>query len=699
MNKKKLNQLTSNDPYLPLEKNNSQESKKLISRESAKMGKEMKKYQHFEKFYEEFKELNSAPTQDTTLETRYGLLTLAKSTRGNNITLFFTKRNGKKKELIDIYDLDKSGKSSVIEYLAPSPDDSIVAFQLQKADEEFTTLYLVNILTGDIIDQPISNVRDTPILWRSTSTFFYVREVPVNEKGAVSERVFSHVIGSKITKDTLIYGEGNSPEKFLHIDLSDDYKYLLITEIHGAQDDNEVLLAYLAPHKNKPIKIKKIWSYQKHLSMTTLHGRDGIIYGLRKSPAHGGELYLYDASINEDWKLLLKGPESEEITDFTLSNKYIFIETSKDTLSKLYRSKISSPCDLEPIILPYEGVISGLTHNDTKPGNVTFLFENGSTPPREYIYNERSKNIRNRYQDVVTEYEENITFKQIQIPVKGYGYITANLLYRSDQELSNLSTMFYIYGGFSDILKPEYRTSPMLWAHHGGLWVDLHIRGGAEQGEKHHIAAIKEKKINGLSDIITGVNYLIEQGYAAPDKIGIRGASNGGLLSAIAMIKRPDLFKAVISESGPLDMIRYPLGGMGKNWIEEYGDPTDAQQYPFLERLSPYHNIAKVIYPKTLFATFAKDERVPNWHGFKMVAKLNKESLNPQDIYHYHGLNSGHSGGVAEEEDYYDALSLAFAAHYLKLPLDPKGSPEPKLVDVELPFESDLPSEKIKPLS
>ena len=82
-------------------------------------------------------------------------------------------------------------------------------------------------------------------------------------------------------------------------------------------------------------------------------------------------------------------------------------------------------------------------------------------------------------------------------------------------------------------------------------------------------------------------------GAAAPRRrVAIEGGSNGGLLVGAVMVQRPDLFDAVICRVPVADMLRYHLFTVGRFWIPEYGCADEADDFPFLLRYSPYHNVA-----------------------------------------------------------------------------------------------------------
>ena len=65
------------------------------------------------------------------------------------------------------------------------------------------------------------------------------------------------------------------------------------------------------------------------------------------------------------------------------------------------------------------------------------------------------------------------------------------------------------------------------------------------------------KKQNVFDDFIAAAEYLVRERYTRPQKLGIHGRSNGGLLVGAALTQRPELFGAALPAVGVLDMLRY----------------------------------------------------------------------------------------------------------------------------------------------
>jgi prolyl oligopeptidase len=113
------------------------------------------------------------------------------------------------------------------------------------------------------------------------------------------------------------------------------------------------------------------------------------------------------------------------------------------------------------------------------------------------------------------------------------------------------------------------------------------------------------------------------------------------------MTQRPELFKVAIPQVGVLDMLRFHKFTIGYAWATEYGRSDNAEQFPYLYKYSPLHNLKKgVNYPATLITTADHDDRVVPAHSFKFAAALQEvnSGVNPSLIRIE--TNAGHGGGM-----------------------------------------------------
>ncbi len=210
-------------------------------------------------------------------------------------------------------------------------------------------------------------------------------------------------------------------------------------------------------------------------------------------------------------------------------------------------------------------------------------------------------------------------------------------------------TVLYGYGGFQISMTPFYSGGwGTTWLQRGGVFVVANIRGGGEFGPTWHQSAIKQNKQKSYDDFAAVAEDLIKAGITKSQHLGIMGGSNGGLLVGAVMVQRPELFGAVVCSVPLLDMQRYHKLLAGNSWMAEYGNPDKADEWAYISQYSPYHNVKKgVKYPKVLFATSTRDDRVHPGHARKMAARMLEQG---HDVLYFENIEGGHGGASNNEQ-------------------------------------------------
>ncbi len=227
-------------------------------------------------------------------------------------------------------------------------------------------------------------------------------------------------------------------------------------------------------------------------------------------------------------------------------------------------------------------------------------------------------------------------------------------------------TLLYGYGGFEVSMTPGYQAlTGAAWLEKGGVYVVANIRGGGEFGPPWHQAALKEKRHKAYEDFIAVGEDLVRRQITSPSHLGIMGGSNGGLLMGNMLTMRPDLWRAVVCQVPLLDMQRYHKLLAGASWMAEYGNPDEPKEWDFIRTFSPYHNLKPdAKYPRTLFTTSTRDDRVHPGHARKMVARMKEQG---HDVIYYENIEGGHGGAADNKQSAFMwALAYTFLWNELK---------------------------------
>ena len=123
------------------------------------------------------------------------------------------------------------------------------------------------------------------------------------------------------------------------------------------------------------------------------------------------------------------------------------------------------------------------------------------------------------------------------------------------------------------------------------------------------------------------------------------------------------LYAVCLPAVGVMDMLRYHKFTIGWGWAVEYGSSENEEQFDYIYKYSPLHNIREgVKYPATLVTTADHDDRVVPAHSFKFAAQMQHCQAGDAPVLIRIESNAGHGAGkptskrIAEEADTYSFL-------------------------------------------
>ncbi|WP_172119237.1 prolyl oligopeptidase family serine peptidase [Actinomyces faecalis] len=209
--------------------------------------------------------------------------------------------------------------------------------------------------------------------------------------------------------------------------------------------------------------------------------------------------------------------------------------------------------------------------------------------------------------------------------------------------------LLHAYGGFGHVTGPRYE--PVMgkaWLEAGGTYVLACVRGGGEYGPAWHEAGRLAARHHVVEDLEAVVDSLHTRGVASPSSLTVSASSAGALGVGALMCRRPHHVGAVVLEAPLTDLGRYPHLLAGASWIGELGDPDDPQQWTWIRKLSPLHQVSTgVRYPPLLVLASSHDDRVHPWHARALVHRL--EELG-QPVWYEETTEGGHHSGVTSAQ-------------------------------------------------
>lgn len=531
--------------------------------------------------------------------------------------------------VLDPNALSPDGSVSLAQY-APSPDARLLAYAIAAGGADWETVHVRSLTTGEDLPDAISWVRFSDLSWTHDSKgFFYSRypEPPKNkvlEAALTGHAVYYHRLGTPQADDLLIYQRVDHPSWIVNATVSDDGRYVFLRTYRGADNNNqlhyiELELAH-APNLLAPIRplVETL-----DAEYTPIGNYQSRLYLRSDKDAPNRRVLAIDLERPDpgEWKVVV-AEQSHAIENAAVVGGRVIVHCLVDVQSHLKMFTLDGHPAGE-IALPGIGAVSGL-YGRSDQYEMWFSFSSPLSPVTVYRY-DLDSNARFAFEAPdppidASAFETHALFATSKDGTRVPFFLTCKKGLARD---GRHPTMVYGYGGFSISVLPGYRSDVPAWLELGGVFVSVNLRGGAEYGERWHKAGYLDRKQNVFDDCIAVAEHLVAERYTSPERLGIMGGSNGGLLVGAVMEQRPDLFGVALPAVGVMDMLRYDRFTGGKLWATEYGSSSDPAQFAFLIKYSPLHNVTPgTCYPATLVTTADHDDRVVPSHSFKFTAAL-----------------------------------------------------------------------------
>ncbi|CAG8661791.1 16803_t:CDS:2, partial [Dentiscutata heterogama] len=135
----------------------------------------------------------------------------------------------------------------------------------------------------------------------------------------------------------------------------------------------------------------------------------------------------------------------------------------------------------------------------------------------------------------------------------------------------------------------------------------------------------------------------------------------------------PELFGAAVADVGVMDMLRFHKFTIGHAWRSDYGDPDKKEDFEYIYKYSPVHNVQSIKpYPAVLLTTSDHDDRVVPLHSYKLIAQLQYVvKNNPNPLMIRIETKAGHGSGkptkkrIDEATDKYSFIALSLDAKWV----------------------------------
>jgi prolyl oligopeptidase len=547
-------------------------------------------------------------------------------------------------------------------------DGKLMAYSVSSAGSDWLEWRVRDLDTAKDLPDVIKWSKFSDASWLKDGTgFFYSRYDAPAEGQAYSgvnkyHKVYFHRIGTTQDQDPLVYARPDQPDWGFGATVTEDGRFLVITQWEGTNRENRVFVRDLSKEGSaiEPFLDEFDAKYD-------VVGNDGTrFYVVTDKDAGRNRLVAIDLAKPDaaDWTTLIPEPAGRDVLSgaLMLGDRFL-VELRTDAHETLRVHGLDGALERE-VPLPAIGSLGGISAR-RRDAEAFYAFTSFTYPTTIFRYEPQSGGSTVFKQPQVAFSPGDYEVKQVFYASKDGTQVPMFIVGRKGLARSGAApTLLYGYGGFDISLTPAFSPALIAWLEMGGLFAQPNLRGGGEYGKEWHDAGRLANKQNVFDDFIAAAEYLIEEGYTSSSKLAINGGSNGGLLVGAAITQRPDLFAAAVPQVGVMDMLRFHKFTIGWAWTSDYGSSETKEGFDVLIKYSPLHNIRPgVKYPAMLVTTGDHDDRVVPAHSHKFTAALQAAQAGEAPILTRIETRAGHGAGkpttkqIEEKADIYAFLA------------------------------------------
>jgi prolyl oligopeptidase len=527
-----------------------------------------------------------------------------------------------------------------------SNDSRYLGYGVSSSGSDWKEFYVLDLNTHQLLNDHIQWIKFSGMAW--TENGFYYSTFPKPDEGDElsgtneNSKVFYHELGTDQNTDILIFADPENPRHSPYVSTTDDNQFLILYQTKGTHG-NTVAIQDLNNPDSPFISVVSDFDGEHGI----IHNNGNTFYMMtdRNSPKKRLVSFTLNNSDISHWIDIL--PESEHtLQSVSFAGDKLIAIYMVDAQDKAFVHTQNGEF-IQDVELPAPGSLGGFGGKKYSK-EVFYSFETFNQPRTIYRFDLTSLTSETYQTSGVTFSPEEYVTSQSFYPSKDGTQIPLFITHKKDIELDNSNpTLLYAYGGFNISMQPFFSTGNIVLLENGGVYALACLRGGGEYGDAWHKGGMLENKQNVFDDFIAGAEYLIHSGYTSPEKLAVRGGSNGGLLIGAVINQRPELFKVAFPAVGVMDMLRYHQFTIGWAWAVEFGSSDDPEHFQNLYSYSPLHNInSEAIYPATMVTTADHDDRVVPAHSFKYTAALQeKRGDNPNPLLIRIETKAGHGAG------------------------------------------------------
>ncbi|MCE7032073.1 S9 family peptidase [Lysobacter sp. GX 14042] len=532
-----------------------------------------------------------------------------------------------------------------------SQDNRLLAWAEDDVGRRQYVIRVKDIATGEVLDDEIRGVSANLVWADDNRTLFYVENDP---ETLLTVRVKKHVLGTPASDDVLVYEE-HDDSFYMGIGRTRDDRFICIgvestvsSETRCTPADNPGEFRVLAA-RERDVEYDADHHGGRWVIRTNAPGPDG-------TPAANFKLMTApsDATSRAQWQEWIGHDEDVFIGGFELFDGFTAIDERSGGLERI-RLLSGAPGQAagaaEYVKADETAYSMGLSTNSEPDTDwLRYSYTSLTTPATTYELNTRTGERRTLKQQPVIGYDpDQYTTERVWVTARDGVKVPVSLVYRNGfQKDGTAALLQYGYGSYGASMDPSFNLPVVSLLDRGMVYAIAHIRGGQEMGRKWYDDGKLMAKKNSFTDFIDVTRGLVEQGYAAPDRVAAYGGSAGGLLVGAVANMAPDDYAVILSQVPFVDVVTTMLDAsipLTTNEYDQWGNPeTSVEAYEYMLSYSPYDNLEAKAYPAMFVGTGLWDSQVQYWEPAKYVARLRDLDTSEAPVLFRTNMDAGHGG-------------------------------------------------------
>ncbi len=521
-----------------------------------------------------------------------------------------------------------------------SPDGRLLAWTEDTNGRRQYVIRLRDLESGQVLPDVISGVAPELVWAADSRTLVYVENDP---ETLLSKRVKAHRLGDTPATDALLYEEADD-SYYLGIARSRDERYLLVHASSTVSD--EVRYAPLqAPHA-----LRVLCPRERGLEYDADHLGGRWVIRTNADGATNFKLVTAtdEATTRAHWQPLAAHSEEVFIDDFALFTDFIAIAERAQAQQRLRILHADGRSTLIAVDEPAYAIELAINSEPDTPW-LRYTYTSLTTPATVYETNVHTGERRLLKRQPVPGYDPaQYVTERLWATARDGSRIPVSVVYRKDFCKDGRGALLqYGYGSYGLSIDPTFSPTVISLLDRGMAYAIAHIRGGQELGRRWYEDGKLLNKRNTFTDFIDVTDFLVQQGYAAPDRVAAYGGSAGGLLMGAIANMAPEKYRVILSQVPFVDVVTTMLDPsipLTTNEYDEWGNPEQPEYYRYMLSYSPYDNLRAQAYPAMFVGTGLWDSQVQYWEPAKYVARLRTLDTSGRPLVFRTNMDAGHGG-------------------------------------------------------